>query len=260
MGTATVSMSRIVCAKTTESGHDEVYYSATVVRRRPGQDPFTDGDPRIGPNARQGGDAGGVSGEDSAWDTNDSGNLADRHLGVSLFHVPVAAGENVVVQLTFRESDGQNYAQMEQEAAKQATAVLGAVTAIFPAAAVITAPVGLAVGAVTAVMTVLSSLFENTDDVIGTLSFVLEGQPDGSVHLVQYSSSGLTSAPADGAPGSVTAHLRGDGSDYQFTVAVPGATMHRTPVAAGPTPLPGFHHGVPIHVRPGKPWLTPALH
>ncbi|AXH96717.1 hypothetical protein [Ornithinimicrobium avium] len=74
----------------------------------------------------------------AAGAVSDPGALADQAPNVEMFDVAVADDEIVVVTLTCKESDGQNLADQEAAAAAASAAVLGAVTLLFPPAAVIT--------------------------------------------------------------------------------------------------------------------------
>lgn len=188
----------------------------------------------LGPNASQGATTGTPRGDQTAWETDDDGGESDLHLGASLFPVSVAPGEHVVVTLTFRESDGDNYADVETQAASAAGAALAVVTAAFPAAAVVTAPVGLALAAVTAVGQALKSFLTNTDDLIGTMTIALTGTATG-IDVVQVGASGTISPlPADGSPAVATVRLTGDGCDYEVTIGLPDTVMQQNPTRVLP--------------------------
>lgn len=225
MTTARFTLRHLQCRSTTESGHDEVYFSATVTRRtgasKPTSDPVV-----IGPNKWQRANAGGPGGDETAWDVNDSGYLANQWPNVDMLDVPVATGEIVTVTLTFKESDGQNLADQEAEAAAAAGAALVAVTAAFPPAAVVTAPVGVALAAVTGVAHAIKGFLHNDDDVIGGVGFVLEGGKSGAPRITQVNpapGSRLLSYPKVRQPAWVAMGMAGAGSNYAFTVGVDGA-------------------------------------
>jgi hypothetical protein len=251
-GTAVV-LRRIVCHQTTESGHDEVFFIGNVVRKKGAHPATTDQGDLIGPKAAQGANAGGPGGDNSAWDVNDSGGLSDQSLNVELFDVDVAAGEHVVVTVTFKESDGQNLADQEAQAAAAAGAALAAVTAAFPPAAVVTAPVGLAIGAVSAVGQAFKSVLTNEDDILGSVTLVLEGSASGQPQLVQVGATGRVLWKASqGSPAGATIGLSGAGADYQLTLGVSGAVMQIQPTTSNAsTP--------PVDSGPVRPWPTKPL-
>lgn len=225
MSTARFTLRHLQCRSTTESGHDEVYFSATTTRRsgsgKPTSDPVA-----IGPSSSQRADAGGPGGDDTAWDVNDSGSLANRWPNVDMLDVSVAPDEVVVVTLTFKESDGQNLADQEAEAAAAAGAALGAVTAAFPVAAVVTAPVGLALAVVTGVGQALKRFLHNDDDTLGSVAFVIEGRSGAAPRVTQVDpgpQSRLLSFARVRQPAWVAVGMSGAGSSYTFTVGIDGA-------------------------------------
>lgn len=225
MTTTRFTLRHMQCRSTTEGGHDEVYFSATVTRRIGDAKP-TDDPPAIGPSVSQRANAGGPGGEGTAWDVNDSGSLANQFPNVDILDVPVAPGEIVTVTLTFKESDGQNLADQEKEAAAAAAAALAAVTLAFPPSAVVTAPVGMAIAAVTGVAWALKKFLKNEDDVLGSVGFVIEGQKTGAPHVRQADvgpDSRLLSYAKVRQPAWVTVGMTGAGSNYIFTLGLDGA-------------------------------------
>jgi len=225
MTTARFTLRHLQCMSTTESGHDEVYFSTTVVRRsgsgKPTKDPVV-----IGPTAGQRANAGGPGGDGTAWDVNDSGSLSNQWPNVDMLDVAVASGEIVTVTLTFKESDGQNLADQEKEAAAAGAAALAAVTAAFPAAAVVTAPVGLALAAVTGVGQALKKWLTNDDDVLGSIGFTLEGRTGGAPRVTQVvpdPGSRLLGFAKVRQPAWAVIGMSGAGSHYAFTVGIDGA-------------------------------------
>ncbi|MBB2893790.1 hypothetical protein [Flexivirga oryzae] len=225
MTTARFTLRHLQCRSTTESGHDEVYFSTAVVRRSGAAKPTTD-KATIGPTAAQHANAGGPGGDRTAWDVNDSGSLSDQWPNVDMFDVAVAPGEIVTVTVTFKESDGQNLGDQEKEAAAATAAALVAVTAAFPATAVVTAPVGLALAALTGVGQAFKKWLTNDDDVLGSVGFTLESGTGGALRVTQVDldpGSRLLSSAKVRQPAWVVAGMFGAGSNYAFTVGVDGA-------------------------------------
>src|SRR4051794_2811209 len=125
-------MKRIQCKRTTELGHDEVYYLAPACFLTPkgGQMAQILPAPPAGPDAARGGNAGGPAGANTAWDCNDSGSQADLTFGgngVGLFNVTMAPGDVVNISLTLMESDGWSWSEVTDVGAKVAEAILTAV-------------------------------------------------------------------------------------------------------------------------------------
>ena len=104
---AQVVLRHLYCAKTTEAGHDEVYYIMGG----------TDGEGKQishrGPDATQGGDAD----NQTAWDMNDSGDQQNRDLNAVLYDGVLAAEQAATLLFSFLESDGTNFGTTLQAAA-----------------------------------------------------------------------------------------------------------------------------------------------
>src|ERR1051326_4789093 len=143
-------LEQIDCYKTTEGGHDEVYYMPSAVLIGPSPDNVKKTIPLdVGPSGPiQLGDAGGPKGDSAkdAWDCNDSGLESHRNLNVELFRIDVNPGDRLSVSILMRESDGNNYADIEKEAGAMAIAAMGVITLEWPVAAVVTVPAGAAIG------------------------------------------------------------------------------------------------------------------
>jgi hypothetical protein len=239
MSVVTVVLERIVCRNTTEAGHDEVYYLSPSIIRRTGTTSSADVALAPGPSRAQGANAGGPGGENTAWDCNDSGELADQRLNVELFPVVVGAGEHVAVTLNFAESDGNNLADVEAQAAAATAAALGIVTAAWPPTAVVTVPAGIAVGVVTGVFQAAKSFLSNQDDPLGAVTFVLEGAADGSavrMRQVGIAEGSLEVGLVDGSEARISARLQGSDADYSVVLRIEGGVIQ---TAAALTVDPG---------------------
>ena len=226
MSVVTVVLERIVCRNTTEAGHDEVYYLSPAIVRRSGTTTSADIPLPPGPSRAQGATAGGPGGDDTAWDCNDSGDLADQRLNADLFPVEVGAGEHVAVTLNFAESDGNNLADIEAQAAAATAAALGIVTVAWPPTAVVTVPAGIAVGVVTSAFQALKGFLTNEDDALGAVTFVLEGSAAGTevrMRQVGVAQGALEQALVDGSAARMSARLQGSGADYSVLLRIDGA-------------------------------------
>jgi len=229
MGTVIVTMQRIVCHDTTEVGHDEVYYLSPVITRI--HDGLKSLDPALapGPGSAQGGDADGPGGtHNTAWDCNDSGDLADQTLNVDLFPVQVDPNDHVQVTLSFWESDGDNLADVEARYAALANGAMSVLTAAIPAVAVVTVPLTIAVDVVTEIVELAHGFLDDDDDPLGTVSLVLEGDGE-TVRLTQVGvgDGQLVDTAADGEPGRAVAHLTGSGADYTIFLGLGGTTAQK---------------------------------
>jgi hypothetical protein len=224
MGTIDIVLDKLVCHATTEWLHDEVYYMGTVTRPAAAGGVSTDSGVIVGPTAAQGATSDRGDVPRGAWETDD-GDEGALQLSQTLFPVPVADTEVVVVTLTMMESDGDNYADIEARGAAIATGVMGVVTAAFAPAAAVTVPAGLALAAVTSAGQIARDLFQNEDDVLGTVSFTLQGVGS-AVHVVQVGASGeVTASASEGQPASATARLKAAGGDYEVSLSARGAAM-----------------------------------
>jgi hypothetical protein len=225
MGNIDIVLDKIVCHAMTEWFHDEVYYMGAVARAASqGGVSTSDTGVIVGPTAAQGATSDRGNVQNGAWETNDS-DESSLQLSQTLFPVQVADHEDVVVTLTLMESDGDNYADIEARGAAVATGVLGVVTAAFAPASVVTVPAGLALAAVTSAGQIARGFFDNKDDVLGSVSFTLEGVGS-AVHVVQVGATGeVTASASEGSPASMTARIKGSGGDYEVTVSVRGAVM-----------------------------------
>jgi hypothetical protein len=227
MGDVMVILERIVCRNTTEAGHDEVYYlSPSIVRTRAGMS-SADIPLAPGPTIAQGASAGGPGGDNTAWDCNDSGDLADQLLNVPLFPVIVNPGEHVNTTITFMESDSNNLADIEATAAALTYSALTAVSIIIRPVAAALVPVGIALGVVTTIAQDFKAagLLTNHDDHLGSVTFLLDSDgPNVRFRQVGVGVGSLAEVSADGAPGRITGRLTGSGADYSVTLKLDGAT------------------------------------
>jgi hypothetical protein len=103
-----VILERLRCDKTTEQGHDEVYYllagidgSGKEIKRR-------------GPDATQ----GGVADKQTAWDMNDSGAEQDQRFNAVLYEADLDVNQTASLAFAFLESDNTNPGQQLAAAGK----------------------------------------------------------------------------------------------------------------------------------------------
>ena len=233
MGNIQWMIKRIQCRRTTELGHDEVYYLSPACYVTPKGGQLAQILPVLppGPDAARGGDAGGPGGTaNTAWDCNDSGAKSDRTFGgngVGLFNVPINPGDQVTVSLTLMESDGWSYTDATDAGAKVAGTILTLIGDKDVA--------GIVTG-VASCIDLLKGFLTNTDDLLGVLTVVLVADADGAVRLVSesaYASSdgqaSITSTAAAGQSAMFTAHTSHDRGIYDWTIALPGALMPEVP-------------------------------
>ena len=105
---------RLECHKTTEHGHDEVYYLVG------GRDGVGHQFSKRGPNEAEGADAD----DGTAWDLNDEdGNKKNRYLNATVLHFALSPGQSLEASLALMESDGTSYGATLAAAAKMAATV-----------------------------------------------------------------------------------------------------------------------------------------
>jgi hypothetical protein len=146
---AKIILRTLWCGKTTERGHDEIYF---IVAAQNGDGTtytklLPDGD----------GDADGGR----AWDCNDGEGdpKKDRILRYPLYQYPLNVGQTCAVKIVVMESDGTDY----NEAAQAAGTLLGTIQD----------PIAMAVGAVASIAGHAHLLPSNENDCLGGVSFVL---------------------------------------------------------------------------------------
>jgi hypothetical protein len=196
---AQVSLDWLSCAKTTEQGHDEVYYlligkdgSGTSVSHR-------------GPDASQGADAD----DQTAWDMNDSGPLMSRNLRAILCNAAVPPGQEAVLTFSFFQSDGQDWGSTVK------------------AAAAVAANIGPAVPVVSVVARVLSWLDDqipvNKDDALGAFGLTVAND-NGKIAARDLHPGDHTRVihPIDPATGAFTVHFVHDDGDYTASFRAQG--------------------------------------
>jgi hypothetical protein len=110
---ARLVLTRLTCYRTTEDGHDEVYYVAG------GVDGSGQKVSHRGPDAANGGDADGGT----AWDMNDSGDKKDRTLNATLYEGSLKTGEVANVAIGLCESDGTDVGQVLKAAGELASKI-----------------------------------------------------------------------------------------------------------------------------------------
>ncbi|HEY2272800.1 MAG TPA: hypothetical protein VGH30_08495 [Jatrophihabitantaceae bacterium] len=99
------------CDKTTELGHDEVYFLVSTGG--------AESKSLVGPDAAH----GATADNNTAWDMNDSGSQQDQTFNATLYSGSVPAGQQEIVSLTFMERDGTSVADEVKAAANIATAI-----------------------------------------------------------------------------------------------------------------------------------------
>ena len=230
MYTVQFMMKEIQCKRTTELGHDEVYYMPPACYYTPNGGVISQimPVPPPGPNAGQYGNADGPSGaHDTAWDCNDSAPQNDLTFGgngVGLFEVNKfnSPGDLVTITLILMESDGWSYTDVVDAAAKIAEGIL---TAAGDKSAS-----GI-VKVVDEVIDVFKGLLTNTDDYLGTVTAALAFDDKGMVRLVNQGvtaadgTASIYSTAAPDQPAEFVAHTEHDRGVYDWTIAVSGARM-----------------------------------
>src|SRR4051812_20660826 len=93
-----VILERLHCDKTTEQGHDEVYYLLA------GVDGSGQKISARGPNATQ----GAVADDQTAWDMNDSGKEQDQSFNAVLYEGVLDVNQTGSLAFAFLESDHTN--------------------------------------------------------------------------------------------------------------------------------------------------------
>jgi Ig-like domain from next to BRCA1 gene len=101
-------LERLHCDKTTEQGHDEVYYILA------GVDGAGQKISARGPNATQ----GAVADDQTAWDMNDSGKEKDQTFNAVLYEGALDANQTASFAFSFLESDHTNPGDQIKAAAK----------------------------------------------------------------------------------------------------------------------------------------------
>jgi hypothetical protein len=237
MPDVTIVLERIVCQDTTEAGHDEVYYLKPTVDRSKGGVTRSDTSFDVGPGLGQGANAGGPGGDNTAWDCNDSGDLADLRLDARLFTLNLEPGERVFVGLNFRESDGDDLRKAELIAASVAGTALALVTLAFPPLAGLTARIGAAILGVTGMFQGIGGI-PNEDDVLGFVGLTLDA--DGSTvrfRQVGTSPGRVVEVSKNGTPARVVLYLNDSGSSYYLTFRMDGAVTARPSGSVVESPL-----------------------
>jgi hypothetical protein len=238
MANVTVVLERIECRDTTEAGHDEVYYIKPTVTRIKGSAVRDDGSFNGGPGPGQGGTADGLSGiENTAWDCNDSGPLADQHLNVNLFTVPMEEGERVSITLTFKESDGDDLRKAEFIAFTISLSALAIATIFVPVLAGAAVKIGAALATATGAFQAIGGI-PNDDDDLGLVTFTLDA--DGStVRLRQVDTypGRVVELSKNGTPARFTVYLNDSGASYYLTIRLEGAVTTRPAGSVVESPL-----------------------
>jgi len=179
------------CGKTTEQGHDEIYY---VLAGQHG-----DGTPfhLRGPDAIQGGDADGGS----AWDMNDSGDERDRDVNAVLYDGQLAPGSSAKLVFVLFESDGADMGDVLAFAGDVAT-VVSSDPYVDTAAKV--------------AKLVAQHIPSNKDDFIGSFSVqILNDNGELRIRELRAGSYASIHEAADSAfPGQFVMHLNHDDGDY----------------------------------------------
>jgi hypothetical protein len=196
---AQVSLDRLSCAKTTEMGHDEVYYLFA------GKDGSGKSVSHRGPDASQAADAD----DQTAWDMNDSGDKMSRNLHAILCNESVQPGQTASFTFSFFESDGQDWGSTARAAGEVASGIGASV------------PFASVVGKV---LTLIGSAIpKNQDDALGAFGLVL-GNDNGKIVVRELHLGDYTQVvhPVDPQTGAFTVRFRHDDGDYTASFRVYG--------------------------------------
>jgi hypothetical protein len=197
---AQLVLEHLSCTKTTEMGHDEVYYLLI------GKDDSGTKYSHRGPDASQSADADGQT----AWDMNDSGNLCSRSFQAMICNEPVQPGQTKDFTISFFESDGQDYGSTVK------------------AAGAVASSIGSSVPLVSMVGEVLdklgSAIPKNQDDVLGTFGITF-GNDDGRVVIREVHAGDYARVvrPFDAGNGTFTMRFQHDDGDYTASFRARGA-------------------------------------
>jgi hypothetical protein len=217
------------CDKTTEMGHDEVYYLLSVSNQQPTSAGWWTALGDQGPNHWQGADADPCdkppfNGTCTAWDMNDSGDKQNRALNALLHSVDAAPGEAGILTFTLMESDSWSIDDRLALPPKIAEAVAGALKGA--------GPLGSLGAVVVSVIELIAMLIpENQDDHLGTVCFGFLGRPDGTLAITEIktdSNARTVTTPAPGAPFVTDVQFTGDGSHYTARLQLTGAVAQPT--------------------------------
>jgi hypothetical protein len=217
------------CDKTTEMGHDEVYYVLSSSTQPPPGPAYWESMGDQGPNHWQGADADPCdkppfNGSCTAWDMNDSGDKQFRVFNALLGSADATPGQAGVLTFSLMESDGWSIDDRLALPTKIAEKVGGALQGL--------GAVGSLVAVVVSVVEVIAMLIpENQDDHLGTVAFGFVGLPNGSVGITEIKTDASTRAiatPQPGAPFVTDIQFTGDGSNYTARLQVTGAVAQPT--------------------------------
>jgi len=179
------------CGKTTEQGHDEIYYVLAGQHGDGTKFSFQ------GPDAIQGGDADGGS----AWDMNDSGDARDRDINAVLYEGQLAPGQAAKIVLILFERDGTDLGQVVHLASEAAKSM-----STDPYVTVAAKIADL----------VAKYIPSNTDDFIGSFSLQIFND-NGQLRIRELMAGSYASVyeAADSAyPGQFVMRLNHDDGDY----------------------------------------------
>jgi hypothetical protein len=197
---AQVVLEHLSCARTTEMGHDEVYYLLI------GKDDAGTTYSHRGPDASQSADADGQT----AWDMNDSGDLSSRSFQAMICNETVQPGHTKDFTISFFESDGQDYGSTVK------------------AAGAVASSIGSAVPLVSMVGQVLdklgSAIPKNQDDALGTFGITF-GNDEGRIVIreIQAGDYATVVHPLDASTGTFTMRFQHDDGDYTASFRARGA-------------------------------------
>lgn len=208
MARVTLVMDRLRCGQTTETGHDEFYYTygGYVLDNVTGQpsEPISS----RGPDRSQGADAdfNGPNNEPTAWDCNDSGHLDDRRLTATMLTVDVPEEDNEFwLSVTFMESDHWDYSTTIKFGIQMAGIIIDASYGAGGAIALVAAKVATFIDE-------FKAQFKNNDDVLGVVHLHFRGGGTGVTVREHRADRGATVIYI--ANEGMGVELRGDGSRY----------------------------------------------
>jgi hypothetical protein len=193
-------LEHLACAKTTEMGHDEVYYLLI------GKDDSGTKYSHRGPDASQSADADGQT----AWDMNDSGDLSSRNFQAVICNESVQPGQTKDFTISFFESDGQDYGSTVR------------------AAGAVASSIGSSVPLVSMLGQVLdklgSAIPKNQDDTLGSFGITF-GNDGGRVVVRDIQAGDYTRVvhPLDASNGTFSMHFQHDDGDYTASFRARGA-------------------------------------
>ncbi len=188
---AQVVLERLTCAKTTEMGHDEIYYLLI------GKDDSGTKYSHRGPDSSQSADADG----ETAWDMNDSGDLSARNLQAVICNEAVPPGQTKDFTISFFESDGQDYGSTVKAAGAVASSIGSSV------------PLLSMVGQVLDKLG--SAIPKNQDDALGTFGITF-GNDGGRIVVREIQPGDYASVvhPLNTSDGTFTIRFQHDDGDY----------------------------------------------